>query len=437
MSTALAIAGVSAIIRDLLNDGLINHDISSTLGSTVMVSVLPPDRVLPSDGAEASQLNLFLHQVTPNTGWCNESLPSRDSTGRQRLANPPLALNLHYLISAYSAADLHSEILLGYAMQLLHDNPVITRQAIRAALNPSPNVGVNLPPALRALADSGLAEQIEQLRTTPEYLNIEEMSKLWTATQSHYRPTAAYQVSVVLIESTQPTAAPLPVLTRGERDPITQRERGVAVQPGLIPPIPTIEAVNPPGGQPATRLGETIDLVGHHLDGTRREAFLTSERIDIDETLPASNAKDEASHLQFVIPTARAADFPIGVYEVSARVVRPGEDKPRTTNRLALVVAPEITNLPMSIARNGNGTASFTLNFHPELRAVQSVSLLLGQQALAPKAYTPPVASLDFVIPNAPVGNHLARLRIDGIDSPIIDRTTKPPTFFDYRIVIS
>ncbi len=436
MSTALAIAGVSAVLRDLLNDGLINHNVSSVVGSTVTVSVLPPDRVVPSDVAESSQLNLFLHLVTPNSGWRNEGLPSRDSTGRQRLANPPLALDLHYLLSAYSGADLHGEILLGYAMQLLHENPVITRKAIRTALEPSPDVGVSLPPALRALADSGLADQFEQLRITPEYLDTEEMSKLWTATQAHYRPTAAYRVSVVLIEATTPIRTPLPVLSRGGRDPVTERERGVAVEPGLVPPVPTIEAVKPAGGQPVAWLGEPIDLVGHHLDGTGRQALLANERFAIDEALPAGNA-DEAASLLFTIPAARAADFPVGIYQVSAQLLRPGEIERRTTNRLALVVAPKITSASQNVQRDGAGTASFTLTFRPELRDGQRVSLLLGQHAFPPAAYTPPTVSLDFVIPDAPVGNHLVRLRIDGIDSPIVDRAATPPTFFDHRIHIS
>ena len=435
MSTALAIAGVCAVLRDLLNNGLINHNISDVLGSTVTVSVLPPDRVVPSGGAEASQLNLFLHQVTPNTGWRNEDLPSRDGTGRQRLSNPPLALNLHYLLSAYSAAELHGEILLGYAMQLLHESPLITRQAIQMALNPSPDVGVNLPPALRALADSGLADQIEQLRITPEYLNTEEMSKLWTATQSHYRPTAAYQVSVVLIQATHPTRTPLPVLSRGPV--VGGRDRGVVVEPSLIPPVPMIEAVNPPGRQPVARLGETIDLAGHHLDGTGRQARLIHERFAIDEVLPASNADTAAVLLQFAIPIGRAADFPVGLYQVSAQVVRPGEADPRTTNRLALVLAPEIINLPQEVPREGDGSASVTLNFRPELRAGQSVALVLGQQEIAPLPFMAPVSSLNFVIPNAPAGNHLVRLRIDGIDSPIIDRAATPPVFLNRRISIT
>ena len=141
MSTALAIAGVTAVLRDLLNDGLINHNVSGVLGSSVTVSVLAPDRVVPANGTESSQINLFLYLVTPNPGWRNEGLPSRDADGPQRLTNPPLALDLHYLLSAYSGGDLHAEILLGYAMQLLHEMPVLTREAIRTALNPSPGVG--------------------------------------------------------------------------------------------------------------------------------------------------------------------------------------------------------------------------------------------------------------------------------------------------------
>ena len=64
-------------------------------------------------------------------------------SGRLRLANAPLALDLHYLLSVYSGGDLHAEILLGYAMQLLHEMPVLTRDAIRTALNPSPGVGTS------------------------------------------------------------------------------------------------------------------------------------------------------------------------------------------------------------------------------------------------------------------------------------------------------
>jgi Pvc16 N-terminal domain len=436
MSNALAIAGVTAVLRDLLNDGLINHNVSGVLGSTVTVSVMPPDRVVASGTAEASQLNLFLHQVTPNSGWRNEGLPSRDASGRLRIGNPPLALNLHYLLSAYSAGDLHAEILLGYAMQLLHEMPVITRKAIQVALSPSPSTGTALPPALRALADSGLERQIEQIKLVPEYLGTEEMSKLWTATQSHFRPTAAYLATVVLIESEAPTRSPLPVLSRGPVDPATHRDRGVVVEPGLVPALPMIDAVVPPGRQPVARLGETIDLGGHHLDGTGREVLLSNERFAIDAAIAAAPSGGGAL-VQFSIPTAQAGAFPAGAYRIGVRVVRPGETAARETNRLAMVLAPEITGLPLAVVRDAAGTASFTLPFRPTLQAGQRVSLLLGEAEVKPQPFSTPATTLDFIVPNAPVGSHLARLRVDGIDSPVIDRSVDPPAFLNTRIVIT
>ncbi|MGE5793562.1 MAG: DUF4255 domain-containing protein [Bacteroidota bacterium] len=435
MSNALAIAGVTAVLRDLLNDGLINHNVSGALGSTVTVSVLPPDRVVAAGTSEASQLNLFLHQVTPNSGWRNEALPSRDGSGRQRLTNHALALDLHYLLSAYTSGDLHAEILLGYAMQLLHETPVLTRTAIHTALHPSPGVGTSLPPALQALADSGLEHQVEQIKITPEYLSTEEVSKLWTATQSHFRPTAAYMASVVLIEATRPTRSALPVLSRGPVDLVTGRDRGVVATPDLVPPFPAIRTVAPAGEQPVTRLGEVVDLVGHHLDGTNREVVLANDRFAIEETIAAAGTGGPAL-VQFTIPVADAADYPVGVYRVAARVVRPGESEPRETNRLGLTLAPHITGLPAVVVRDGAGTATFTLNFHPALRAGQTVMLLLGQHAFAPEPFTPPVTSLDFVIADAPVGNHLARLRIDGVEGPIVDHAATPPAFLPQRIDI-
>ncbi|MDO9598368.1 MAG: DUF4255 domain-containing protein [Azoarcus sp.] len=436
MSNALAIAGVTAVLRDRLNDGLVNHNVTGMLGSTVTVSVLPPDRVVVEGSSEASQLNLFLYQVTPNTGWRNEGLPSHDHSGRHRLTNPPLALDLHYLISAYSGGDLHAEILLGYAMQLMHEFPVLTREMIRTALNPSPDVGLDLPPALRALADCGLADQLELLRITPQFLNTEEMSKLWTATLSNYRPTAAYQVSVVLIEATRPTRPTLPVLTRGEVDLVSGRERGVVVTPSLIPPLPMIEAVLPADNQPVVLLDQAVTLEGHHLDGSNREVHLRNERFDIAETLPAS-APSAADRMVFVIPAARANDFPVGVYDVTATVVRPGDTAPRETNRLACVVAPNVTNLPQAVVRDGNDDAHITLTFTPALQPGQRASLLIGQVEVAPESFVAPTTTLDFIVEDAEIGAPLARLRIDGIDSPVADRSTTPPSFYNYRVTIS
>ena len=180
MSSPLAIAAVTAALKDLLNDGLLNHDLSS-IGS-FSVTATPPDRVTTGQN-EPNQLNLFLYQITPNLGWRNMDLPSRDGNGAQ-LANAPLAIDLHYLLTAYGSQDLNAEVLLGYAMQLLHETPVLTRAQLRTVLGaPSPVDGSILPSPFGSLSALDLADQVELIKISPVFLTSEELSKMWTAMQ--------------------------------------------------------------------------------------------------------------------------------------------------------------------------------------------------------------------------------------------------------------
>ena len=159
MSNALAIAAVTAALKDLIGNGLLGLDLSS-IGS-VTVSALPPDRIATGQ-TEPNQLNLFLYQVTPNIGWRNQALPTRDGSGA-RIGNPPLALDLHYMLTAYGAQDLSAEALLGFAMQFLHETPMLSRAQLRTVLGlPSPPFG-----NLSALS---LADQVEWLKITPQFL---------------------------------------------------------------------------------------------------------------------------------------------------------------------------------------------------------------------------------------------------------------------------
>jgi hypothetical protein len=427
VSNALAIAGVTAVLRDLLNNGLIDHSVSGSLGNAVTVSALPPDRILPSNGLEPIQLNLFLYYVTPNQGWRNEGLPSRDSAGRVRLSNPPLALDLHYLLSAYGAEDLQAEILLGYAMQLLHESPVLSRSAINTALNPSPPVGTGLPPTLQALAACGLADQLEQIKITPEYLSTEEVSKLWTAVQSHYRPTAAYLATVVLIESRQPARAPLPVLSRGLV--VAGRDRGVIVEPSLLAPLPTLQSIVPRSLDPAATVDAVVDLNGHHLAGAGATVLLTNERFQIAQDVGVDSGGTSTTQ-PFTVP-----DLPVGFYQAALRVTLDGESAPRTSNQLALTIGPEITSQsPLNVNRDGAGTATITLDFHPQAHPGQVVSLLLGTREILAGPIAAATGTLSFVVDNALTGDQLLRLRVDGVESPIIDRLAEPPVFLD-RVV--
>src|SRR4030095_11541175 len=203
MSTALGIASVTQVLSDLLTQGLTDNDVAGVVGGDVSIIMLPPDRVNMT--GEANQLNLFMYQATYNPGWRNVSQPSMNANG-ERISNPPLGLDLHYLLTAYGPSVLNTDILLGHGIHAFHETPVLGREFIRTSLSGS---------SIAALATSGLAEQIEQIKITPELLSIEDISKLWAAFQTgHYRPTAAFKATVVLIEGRRRARSALPVRQR-------------------------------------------------------------------------------------------------------------------------------------------------------------------------------------------------------------------------------
>jgi Pvc16 N-terminal domain len=428
VSNALAIAAVTAVIKDLLDNGLIDHKITDAMGLGVTVSAIAPDAIQLGNDTQP-RLNLFMHQATPNAAWRNVGQPSRDANG-VRLTNPPLALDLHYLLTAYGRADLEAELLLGYAMQLLHETPVLPRQAIRTSLVPptAPLNGSLLPSVYQALRASTLADQIEQIKITPEQMNTEELSKLWTALQAHYRPTVPFLVTVVLIETAKLARSPLPVLTRGYPDPITKREPGVQVVASMVPPFPEIESVKlPASGQTTAFLGDAIEFDGHDLDGTNHALLLFNRRAAVQQTrTPAASAS--ATAVTFGLPND-PVNYPAGLYGATLRVQRPGDPSTRLTlsNEVALALAPRITAVAKGIDADGNAVVTPTVR--PEVRPTQSVSLILGSIELTAKRFDTQTATPSFVVTGVPPGQYWMRLRVDGVDSPLIDKSGPSPVF--------
>jgi hypothetical protein len=438
MSNALALAGVTAVLKDLLDSGLIEHQITDAMGAGVTVSSLAPDAIPIEPPDAVPRLNLFLHQVSPNAAWRNADLPSRDSRG-SRISNPPLALDLHYLLTAYGVDELQAEVLLGYGLHLLHEHPGLSREQIRTALNPSPVSGGLLPTVYQALASADLAEQVEMLKITPESMNSEEMSRLWSALQAHYRPTAAFQVSVVLIQSQRSARSPLPVLTRGRPVPATGRDEGVVVTPGLVPPYPTIESVLADAHEtPSTlRLGDAATLRGHHLAGTQRAVVMRNDRFGVEHEIAVADGADEGE-LAFNVPVVPAV-LPVGVYRLELRVLRAGEAQPRVSNTVPVALAPAITTFPpLAMARGPDNLLSLTVGLQPEVRVGQSVVLMMGTREAPASPFAANAQQLDFEFADAPPagGTPLLRLRVDGVESTIIDRTVRPPAFFDHRITL-
>lgn len=430
MSSPLAVAAVTAVLRDLLNNGFIDHNITGTLGHNVTVTAVPPDTIA-IDGTNArTQLNLFLHQATPNAGWRNEGLPSRNGRGI-RLANPPLALDLHYLLTAYGSAELHGEILLGYAMHLLHETPVLDREAIRTALAAGTVDGSILPPAFQALSASDLADQLEQIKIVPETLSTEEMSKLWSALQAHYRPTAAYHLSVVLIEAQRATRRALPVLTRGPRDLASKRERGVVAGASLVPPYPMLTGLVLPKKQLAAQQGDVLTLQGHNLEGSNVRVRFAHARIGNPIEINVG-INPNGERIEVALPDdapAHTAWAP-GMWEVTVVLQRAGEPAERSTNGLPLLLAPKLDLATSSAARNAaTGAVTITLVFTPQARPGQKLSLNAGGHEALPEDLNAQTGTLHFVFPALAAGPQWLRLRADGADSLLLDREATPPEF--------
>jgi hypothetical protein len=439
MSSPLAIGAVTAVLRNLLDSGIIE---SLPAADPIKVTAVAPDLIDLEDSQEAPRLNLFLHQVTPNMGWRNRDLPSRNSVTGERLTNAALALDLHYIVTAYSRVDCEAEILLGYAMHLLHERAILDRDAVKRALRPNLIDISMLPPAFQALTLSDLADQVELLKITPETMSNDEMSKIWSAIQTHYRPSAAYKVSVVLIEGNKAGVSSLPVLSRGGPiDPTTKRDPGVLVNPDLLPSLPTLFEAVPPPKQISARLGETVTVNGVRLSGSGHVVLL-GHRL-LDEPFPITPSAPDASgkSLTFVLPSDAAAHSGLapGLWSVKLRFTPTGEIDDRETNEIPLVLAPvpailadAALGLPaVDIVRGGiPPRVTVTIHSKPEVRPEQRAQLMLGgieAVALPRKLAADP---LEFGFPDslAP-GSHKVRLRVDGSDSRLVDRSGPAPTF--------
>ena len=257
MSNVLAIAATTRTLRNLLLAQIPTLDAEL---SDLEVTLQPPD--IARKGISKSQLNLFLFQVVTNASWSNLDMPGRVRPGET--APPALALNLHYLITAWGRGDSDIDALshrvLAAAMSTLHDRAVLDGTDIQ-----------------NALPDNDLARQFERVRISQLPQNVEELSKLWTAFQTNYRVSAAYEAAVVLIDSQAAARAPLPVLRRGAQD------RGVFTSASAAP---VLDSLTCPRTQSAVRLGEDIVLVGRQLSTDNALLRFSSLRLDAPIDLP-------------------------------------------------------------------------------------------------------------------------------------------------------
>jgi Pvc16 N-terminal domain len=403
MSNSLAIAATTRTLQTVLLSSITaDPDLNDTT-----VTTLPLDKARGNNNN--NQLNLFLYQIARNAAWSNRDIPQQVKPGETGV--PPLALNLFYLVTAYGrdgdATQPFGHELLGKAMSTLHDHCILGPDDIRNATSGS-------------LPRSDLDRQIERIRITFQPLTLEEISKLWTGFATQYRLSAAYEVAVALIESTRPARTPLPALTRGRAD------EGPRAQGDLTPPFPGLDSLTLANRQSSARLGDPIVLDGHHLDGTNVSVVFNHPlwTTPVDIAVPAG-PDATATRVVVTIPN-QPQIWPAGIYTVQVLVQRPGDSFRRSTNQLPFSLAPAFTIAPASAPA---GAITYTLTTSPEVRPEQRATLLLGSQEVMADPHAAQTSTLKFQAAGITPGDYFVRLRVDGVDSLLVDKTVTPPVF--------
>ena len=301
MSGYKAIRAVSTTLQNLLSHEMEDLPISVTL--------LPPD-ITPT-GSSGKRINLYLYLVSESGYLKNQEIPGEGHPGAY--GNPPLSLNLHYLMTGYSDKDtsddrdLFAQETLGDGMRVMHDFAIITRDS----------------PYL----DPQLQHEFERVKISLQPASLEDFAKIWTALpNASFRCSVAYNVTVIQIESERPRRLAVPVQTRRLHLFLTER--------------PEIDSVYRTPLLPGDPIGDSRAAVGQSLTitGTGFKAAKTWVRLGALDPIGVIPTSDEA--IQITVPDAQYPpdfDHPLarpippadrlqpGAQLVQVLVQRPGE----------------------------------------------------------------------------------------------------------------
>lgn len=407
MSNHLAVATVTATLKRTLDEALAAGTPGSVPNATA--STVRPEDVTDGNGGKTG-INIYLYQVVPNASMRNDELPTRRSDG-SLARRPQAALDLSYLLTFYGdEKEQEPQRLLGTAVSTLNSRPMLSRDAIRDAID-------------QAIADdpstylqfSDLVDQIDLVKLSPLPLNLEELSKLWSVFfQTPYVLSVAYSGTVVLIESdVTPSTAP-PV-----------RARNLYITPFRSPVIDRVRSAAGPD-EPITT-GSTLVI-----EGTRLRADPIQVRVGEITVTPT---------IDQVTETAITLPVPAGVMSgiKGAQVIQPYEmgtppvpHKGVESNAAPFVLRPTMTGA-VTAAAGAAGAVDVSIPLAPDVGKAQRVVLLLNEfqppTTRAPFAYTfeapsrnqpaSPATQSTIVVPTVGVepGDYLVRVQVDGAES--------------------
>lgn len=449
MSNYLAIATVTAVLQQILQDG-VENDIPGTQVTTVR-----PDK---KQGVELDKpgINIYLYQVTPNPAWRNADLRTRRPKGdlsKQRQTG----LDLHYLFSFYgNEKELIPQRLLGSAVRTLVDRPILGPEILERLTSRSRR----LPLSHSYLAESNLIEQVQKVKIFPSNITTEDLSRIWSVFfQTPYSLSVVYQGTVVLIEGEEAGKKGLPI--SGSPKPTFYS----------IPHMPKIESIEfmEPGGTPQSleKLANqilaqgTLIIQGQNFkDEEKREEEDREDEDGGDRTRTYIQLGNARLTPQFVSTTQLQLDFDaleereksslragiagLKVIKIKETDSNSVHEPKFESNAFPITLRPRIMNEllenPDSLSKyddddeDGLYFGELNINLDVDVETTQRVFLLLNQingtqsyvfRRIANQPLThQPTFKLERVKPS----EYLVRVQIDGAESHLFKEVVKEET---------
>jgi len=414
MFSYLAIGAVTSVLAFILERGLLDE----VLGvPSLKVTTKAPHAISTEEG-EAG-LNIFLYQISLNSGYANYDLPRRDSSGRL-ISKPLVGLDLNYLLTPFSADNNEIVIqqILGSTIRILHENPILTKEMINKALKSIEESDPN-----SKIPDSDIAEQSEKIKILYKPLSLEEITKIWSShVQTNYRLSVTYLATVILIEGKEEAIRSLPV-----------QERKIFVKQLRYPIIERIEPyILQWDPNPANM---KIDIIGKNLSSDNLKVKTDGLEITPDFVSVINNEKIAVNLPSDVHAGINTLKILHGL-SIDNDNNNPSFDSQHLafeSNNSHFIIAPRLmTNFPVEIIK---GT-DLSLDFKPALKENQKVEIMIGENIFSQRfEYDPtsPTESLEIKTDKFKVGKFLFRMRIDGAESLLLtDQNENSPTFKKY-----
>jgi hypothetical protein len=129
-------------------------------------------------------LSLFLYKISENPSLKNQNFITERYINPVRLRNPPLALDLFYLIIPFGNSETR-QIILEKVMQLFHDFPIVDKSL---------------------LTDDLLNSENHEIKILLNEITLDDVNKIWSLFPNKpYRLSISYLITPLLIPSSRTT----------------------------------------------------------------------------------------------------------------------------------------------------------------------------------------------------------------------------------------